>query len=65
MKLYTQGAVAKELNVSLRTVWRWCQANKIKTTIYSIVQANGREIQYPYISEKNFQSFVNAKAKLT
>lgn len=52
MKLYTQGAVAKIKNVSLKTVWRWCHFGKLKTEIYSIVQSNGKEIQYPYITEE-------------
>jgi len=61
MKLYTQGAIAKELNVALKTVWRWCKDQKLQTTIFTIVQANGKEIQYPYISEPDYKEFVSKR----
>ena len=58
MKLYTQGAVAKIKNVGLKTVWRWCKSGKLQTQIFTIVQSNGKEIQYPYITEEALKSLV-------
>lgn len=59
MKLYTQGAVARIKKVGLKTVWRWCRDGKIPTEIFTIVQASGKEIQYPYITEEALNSLAS------
>lgn len=51
MRYYTLSSLAKALNLSRMTIWRWCRMGKIHTEIHEIHQ-NGKIIQMPYVTEE-------------
>lgn len=57
---YTQSEVARKLDVSRFTVWRWCRDGKLKVTILPLIE-HGKEIQFPYITDADLKEFLDKR----